>query len=400
MAKSRLHELSAAGVSVWIDSLSREMLASGELARLMEEDAVVGVTSNPTIFQKALSEGDRYDAQLREVAAVLDDPNGDLLRTRSRMTSARRATSCAPSGSRPAASTAGSRWRSTRRSPTTASAPSSRLSASTRRSDATTSTSRFPPRSSVSARSRTASRRASRSTSRSSSRSSATGRSRRRTCAVWSALVAAGGDPSRVLSVASFFVSRVDSEADKRLEAIGRPDLQGKLAIANAKLAYQHYLATFAGERWDFLAGKGARPQRCLWASTSTKNPAYRDVLYVEELIGPDTVNTMPIETVRAFQDHGEIRGATLTGRHRRGEAAARRSGGGGRRLRRRRRDARGRGRDEVRRLVRRAARGDRREVGCLDGGVTVPRTRSPKGCSSGGDPRPARPSSSAPRAT
>jgi transaldolase len=125
-------------------------------------------------------------------------------------------------------------------------------------------------------------------------------------------LVAAGGDPSSVLSVASFFVSRVDSEADKRLEAAGRLDLQGKLAIANAKLAYQHYLATFAGERWEFLVGKGARPQRCLWASTSTKNPAYRDVLYVEELIGPDTVNTMPVETVHAFQDHGEIRGATL----------------------------------------------------------------------------------------
>jgi transaldolase len=93
---------------------------------------------------------------------------------------------------------------------------------------------------------------------------------------------------------------------------VGRPDLQGKLAVANAKLAYQHYLRTLAGERWEYLAGKGARPQRCLWASTSTKNPAYRDVLYVEELIGPDTVNTMPLETVRAFQEHGEARD-TLT---------------------------------------------------------------------------------------
>jgi transaldolase len=126
-------------------------------------------------------------------------------------------------------------------------------------------------------------------------------------------LVAGGGDASKVLSVASFFVSRVDTEADKRLEAIGRTDLQGKLAVANAKLAYQHYLDVFGDDRWAFLAGKGARPQRCLWASTSAKNPAYRDVIYVEELIGPDSVNTMPLETVRAFQDHGEVKSNSLT---------------------------------------------------------------------------------------
>jgi transaldolase len=125
-------------------------------------------------------------------------------------------------------------------------------------------------------------------------------------------LVAAGGDPAQVNSVASFFVSRVDTEADKRLEALGRTDLQGRLAIANAKLAYAHWAEAFAGERWAYLASKGARSQRCLWASTSTKNPAYRDVMYVEELIGPETVNTMPLETIRAFQDHGEVRGDTL----------------------------------------------------------------------------------------
>jgi len=123
-------------------------------------------------------------------------------------------------------------------------------------------------------------------------------------------LVAAGGHPEQVASVASFFVSRVDTETDRRLEEIGSKDalaLRGKLAIANAKLAYQHYLEAFSGPRWEFLAGKGARPQRCLWASTSTKNPAYRDVMYVEELIGPDTVDTMPPETIDAFQDHGEV---------------------------------------------------------------------------------------------
>jgi transaldolase len=125
-------------------------------------------------------------------------------------------------------------------------------------------------------------------------------------------LVASGGDPSKVASVASFFVSRVDSEADKRLDEVGHPELKGKLAIENAKLAYEHYLESFSSDRWAYLEGKGATKQRCLWASTSTKNPEYRDVMYVEELIGPDTVNTMPLETIRAFQDHGEVRGDTV----------------------------------------------------------------------------------------
>jgi transaldolase len=125
-------------------------------------------------------------------------------------------------------------------------------------------------------------------------------------------LIESGGDPSTVSSVASFFVSRVDTEADKRLQAVGNTELQGKLAIANAKLAYQHFLETFAGPRWEFLASKGATEQRPLWASTSTKNPEYRDVMYVEELIGPRSVNTMPLETIEAFQEHGEIRGDTV----------------------------------------------------------------------------------------
>jgi transaldolase len=126
-------------------------------------------------------------------------------------------------------------------------------------------------------------------------------------------LVENGGDPSTVHSVASFFVSRVDTETDKRLDEVGGHDeLKGKLGIANAKLAYQNYLETFSGSRWDALDAKGATKQRCLWASTSTKNPEYRDVLYVEELLGPATVNTMPEETIEAFQDHGRVE-ETLT---------------------------------------------------------------------------------------
>jgi transaldolase len=117
-----------------------------------------------------------------------------------------------------------------------------------------------------------------------------------------------GGDPRGVASVASFFVSRVDTEADRRIEEAGGPEeLKGTLAIANAKLAYQSYKEIFSGAGWEELVAKGATPQRCLWASTSTKNPEYRDVLYVEELIGRGTVDTMPRETLEAFMDHGRV---------------------------------------------------------------------------------------------
>src|SRR4029077_18211683 len=136
-------------------------------------------------------------------------------------------------------------------------------------------------------------------------------------------LVARGGDPAKVASVASFFVSRIDVAVDALIEAHTRqPDraeqhdalngLRGKVAIANAKLAYQRYKRLFAGPRWEKLQDKGAQVQRLLWASTGVKNPAYRDVLYVEELIAPDTINTLPPATMDAFRDHGKV-GATLT---------------------------------------------------------------------------------------
>ena len=121
---------------------------------------------------------------------------------------------------------------------------------------------------------------------------------------------AGGGDVAAVRSVASFFVSRLDSETDRRLNELGAPQkLKGKLGIANARLAYERYGQLFSSkdELWAELAAAGAHPQRCLWASTSTKDPAYRDVLYVEKLIGPDTVNTMPEKTLLAFQDHGRV---------------------------------------------------------------------------------------------
>lgn len=305
MAESRLHELSEHGVSVWIDSLAREMIETGELARLMEEDAVVGVTSNPTIFQKALAEGDRYDAQLRTLGA--DDPVEAFF-------------ALAMDDIRAACDLLHPVW------------------ARTGGVDGRVSLEVDPNLAYDRERTYEQAMRFNREVARDNlyvkipatepglgaiEDCIAKGTpinvtlifSLERYAAVAEAyvrglerLVAAGGDPSKVPSVASFFVSRVDTEADARLEQAGRPDLQGKLAIANAKLAYQHYLRTFAGQRWEYLAGKGAWPQRCLWASTSTKNPAYRDVLYVEELIGQDTVNTMPLETVHAFQDHGVVR--------------------------------------------------------------------------------------------
>ena len=122
-------------------------------------------------------------------------------------------------------------------------------------------------------------------------------------------LVERGGDPSRVHSVASFFVSRVDTEVDRRLDGLDASlaGLRGRAAVAQAKLAYQQFRESFSGPRWERLAARGARVQRPLWASTSTKNPAYPDTLYVDELIGPDTVNTLPESTIAAFEDHGKL---------------------------------------------------------------------------------------------
>lgn len=311
MARSRLHELSEHGVSVWVDSLSREMLETGELKRLVHDDAVVGVTSNPTIFEKALSTGDWYDAQLRTELERIDDTKEVFFALA--IEDIKRACDLL----RPV-------WERTdgidgfvslEVDPDLAyerDATFEQAKLLTERVDRPNLYVKIPATApGVGA----------------IEDSIAAGRpinvtlifSLERHAAVAEAyirglerLVAAGGDPTHVVSVASFFVSRVDTEADRRLEEVGREDLQGRLAIDNAKLAYQHYLEVFSGPRWDALAAAGARPQRCLWASTSTKNPKYRDVLYVEELVGCDTVNTMPFETIAAFQDHGEIR-ETLT---------------------------------------------------------------------------------------
>ena len=314
MAKSNLHQLSNHGQSVWIDYLSRDMLKEGELARMMREDAVVGVTSNPTIFQKAISQGDRYDEQVRQLLEEETDPKEIFLQLSSRDVEA--ALDLLASVHEKTGSDGFVSWEV---DPTLAYdreetfAEAMRLHAWLDRPNLYVKIPATKPGlgaiEDCVAHGKNINVTLIFSLQRYAEVVEAYLRGLER-------LVAGGGSPANVYSVASFFVSRVDTEADKRLDAIGSKDalaLRGKLAIANAKLAYEHYEDAFSGPRWEFLAGKGANPQRCLWASTSTKNPEYRDVMYVEELIGPETVNTMPQETIDAFQDHGEVRGDTVT---------------------------------------------------------------------------------------
>jgi transaldolase len=313
MAESRLHELSARGQSVWIDYLSRDLVQGGELKRLMDEDAVVGVTSNPTIFQKAISQGNSYDEQLKELLDTQSDPKEIFLRLAVRDVEGALDVLAPVHEAKPddgyvsievdpnfAYDTKATYDEAIRfhewidRPNLYVKIPGTEPGlqaiedciAGGHSINVTLIFSLARYREVVEAYLRGLER-----------------------------LAEVGADLTQVRSVASFFVSRVDTETDSRLDAIGTEEalaLRGKLAIANARLAYEHYLEAFSGQRWEALAAKGAFPQRCLWASTSTKNPAYRDVLYVEELIGPQTVDTMPEETIRDFQDHGEVRGDTV----------------------------------------------------------------------------------------
>jgi transaldolase len=309
MDKSRLHQLSELGQSIWVDSLSREWLVTGELARLMRDDAVVGVTSNPTIFEKALSAGGWYDDQLREVLKEETDPKEIFYRL------AVGDINDALELLRPVwdSRNGGDGYVSIEVDPNLAYEQEATIEEAMRFHEWIDRPNLFvkipatePGLGAIEeciARGRSINVTLIFSLERYAEVAEAYIRGLER-------LVESGGDPSPVASVASFFVSRVDTEADKRLDAVGTEEalvLRGKLAVANAKLAYQRYQEIFSGDRWERLAARGATKQRCLWASTSTKNPEYRDVLYVEELIGPETVNTMPKETVEAFQDHGRV---------------------------------------------------------------------------------------------
>jgi len=299
-----LKQLADEGQSVWIDYLSRPFIQGGDLAGLVD-DGVVGVTSNPTIFQGAIAEGDAYDEQIKELSQTESEPKEIFIAL------ARDDIRAACDVLRPAFDADRDGWVSLEVDPNLAHDAQATIDEAKRLHALVERPNLFikipATQEGLTAIEETIAAGIPVnvtlifSLQRHREVAEAYVRGVRR-------LVESGGDPSTIASVASFFVSRVDTEADRRLDEIGGHDeLKGTLAIANAKLAYETYAEVFSGAEWDELAAHGATPQRCLWASTSTKNPDYRDVLYVEELIGPDTVNTMPRETVEAFQDHGNV---------------------------------------------------------------------------------------------
>jgi transaldolase len=307
MPKTRLHELREHGQSPWIDFLSRPFVQDGDLAGLVDQ-GIEGVTSNPTIFQGAIADGDAYDDQLRErISGGETDPKELFLALASDDIRA----ACDvlhrvydDGGGRDG-------WVSFEVDPNLAHDTDGTIEEARRLHALIDRPNLFvkipatpeglPAIEETIAAGIPVNVTLIFSLERHRKVAEAYLRGLRR-------FVDGGGDPHRVASVASFFVSRVDTEADKRLERAGGPEeLKGTLAIANAKLAYQSFKEIFSGPEWEELTAKGATPQRCLWASTSTKNPAYRDVIYVEELIGRDTVNTMPRETVEAVLDHARI---------------------------------------------------------------------------------------------
>ncbi len=312
----RLKALAGAGVSIWLDDLSRERIESGGLAELVETRSVVGVTTNPTIFAGAIADGERYDEQVRELVAAGKDVDEvifelttedvrnacDVLAPVARTTAddGRVSIEVEPSLAHDTEGTIASAkalWSAVDRSNVLIKIPATEvglpaITAAIAEGISVNVTLIF---------------------------------SVERYRAVMDAYLTgleqardAGRDLSQIRSVASFFVSRVDSEVDKQLEAIGTEAalaLRGKAAVANARVAYAAYLEVVGSDRWQQLAGAGARPQRPLWASTGVKNPDYPDTLYVTDLVVADTVNTMPEKTLEAFADHGEVRGDEVTGR-------------------------------------------------------------------------------------
>jgi transaldolase len=312
----RLAQLSAAGVAVWLDDLSRERLVSGSLDRLRREKNVVGVTTNPTIFAKALSDAESYNDHLRDL--TVRDVNVDEAARMLTTYDVRWACDVM----RPAYDASGGvDGRVSIEVDPRLAHDAERTAAEAKALwwlvDRPNLFIKIPAtQDGLPAITRTLAEGISVNVTLIFSLDRYT----KVMDAFLDGLEQArenGHDLSKIGSVASFFVSRVDTEYDKRLDKIGTEEakaLRGKAAIANAKLAYQRYEQVFSSQRWQALADAGAHPQRPLWASTSTKNPDYRDVVYVEELIAPGTVNTMPEPVIHAFADHGEVRGDTITG--------------------------------------------------------------------------------------
>ena len=311
-----LADLTAAGVAVWLDDLSRERLRSGGLADLVATREVVGVTTNPTIFASAIANGERYDEQVRKLVA--DDQPVDRVIFELTTEDVRNACDVlAPVAARTAydgrvsieveptlandtegtIASAQALWQAVDKGNALIKVPATKEG--------------LPAITAVIAQ----------GISVNVTLIFGDVRYREVMDAYLSGLEQArdaGLDLSGINSVASFFISRIDSEVDSRLDAIGTDEataLKGKAAIANAQVAYAAYQEVIASDRWKLLADAGANPQRPLWASTGVKNPDYPDTLYVTQLVVADTVNTMPEKTMDAFADHGEVEGDRLTGR-------------------------------------------------------------------------------------
>jgi transaldolase len=316
MSNDRLGQLAGAGVSIWLDDLSRERLDSGNLQELITDKHVVGVTTNPTIFAAALAKGSAYDAQVRELAArgaSVEDAVREITVTDVQQAcdvfsgtwettggvDGRVSLEVDPGLARDTEATVAQAldlWKAVDRPNLLVKIPATEqgLPAITR------------------------------SIAEGVSVNVTLIFSVERYRAVMGAFLdgleqaaANGHQLASIASVASFFVSRVDTEIDKRLEAIGSDAalaLRGKAGVANSRLAYAAFQEVFSSDRWTALEAKGARPQRPLWASTGVKNPDYSDTLYITELVVADTVNTMPEKTMLAFGDHGEVHGDRVTG--------------------------------------------------------------------------------------
>ncbi len=291
------------GQAIWLDFLARGFVAKGDLQALIDTDGVKGVTSNPSIFEKAIGSSDEYDGAIGHALKAGDRPVADLFEALAVEDIQNAADVLRPvydrlNGTDGFVSLEVSLWKDVKRQNLMVKVPATpeglpaieHLIGEGISINITLLFSQEVYREVAEAY-----------------------------IAGLEKLVAKGGDPSHIASVASFFVSRIDSAVDKQLDdKIARANdpsekerlsaLKGKVAIANAKLAYQDYKRLFSGPRWEKLAAKGAKPQRLLWASTGTKNKDYSDVLYVEELIGPNTVNTVPPATLDAFRDHGKPR--------------------------------------------------------------------------------------------
>ncbi|MBS4753943.1 transaldolase [Nocardioides sp. zg-ZUI104] len=312
----RLKALADAGVSIWLDDLSRERIETGNLAQLVEESSVVGVTTNPTIFAGAIADGERYDAQVRSLVADGADVERVIFAlttddVRNACDVLAEVASAHPADGRVSievepllandtegtVASAKALWKSVDRPNALIKIPATHEG--------------LPAITEVIAE----------GISVNVTLIFSTERYRAVMDAYMSGLERAkeaGIDLGTIASVASFFVSRVDTEIDARLDAIGSDAalaLRGKAAVANARLAYAAYQEVVASERWQALAAAGAKAQRPLWASTGVKNPDYPDTLYVADLVVADTVNTMPEKTLRAFADHGEVTGDQVTGR-------------------------------------------------------------------------------------